>query len=236
MLATPESDVPRTHLALTEGQLAQQLPAQSVAQVRVNQRGVTEYRSLVTSPNDISMDFQQAPARQLSSYFRGRQPNWAALSQRITAQVAAAVGSVSVVSSGSVTISGESGTIPVTVSNDGQEEVTVGLEFSSRPPQFFQADPVDPFPIEPGRLTSIEVKAQVAGSANVPVEIQLVGADGRAIGEPTVLVVRSAAYAKAARVIVQLSLFLLVLAVLVHGVRRARRAIHRHDKQTGQAS
>jgi hypothetical protein len=236
MMASPETDVLRTHLALSQEQQSQQLTEQQVSRVRNNQRGVTEYRSMVTKPNDVAMDFQQAPARQLSSYFRGRDADWTRLSKKITSQIKAAVESVSVVSSGSITISGESGTIPVTVSNDGREEVTVGLTFTSRPPQLFQADPVPPFQIEPGRLTSIEVKARVAGSSNVPVEIQLVGADGREIGSPTVLVVRSAAYAKAARIIVQLSLALLVIAVLVHGIRRARRAIHKQDHQRGEQS
>lgn len=229
VLANPDPSVPRTHLALSEAQVAAQLPAADVQAVRTNQRSVTEYRSMVTDADDVPLDFQQAPTRQLSAYFRGRQPQWQSLADRVNAQVKAAVESVTVVSSGSVTISGESGSIPVTVSNEGIQAVTVGLVFTSTPPQLFQAEPVEPFTIEPDRRRSIEVDAKVAGSTNIPVEIQLVGADGREIGEPTVLVVRSAAYAKAARVIVQLSLALLVLAVLVHGVRRARRAVRKSE-------
>jgi hypothetical protein len=139
-----------------------------------------------------------------------------------------------VVSSGSITVSGASGTIPITIENAGPTEVTVGLELSSTPPQLFSAEPVEPFTIAPGRRTSVEVTAQVAAAGPIPVTVQLVTARGQAFGEPTVLVVESAAYANAARVLVQLALGALVLAVVVHGIRRARR--RRRSDERGQAA
>jgi hypothetical protein len=224
VLASPDTSVPRTHLALTADQVSAQLPASHVDLVRDNQKSVTQYRAMVTDPDSVPLAFQQAPSRELSAYFRTRPSNRATLAVIVDRQVNAAANSVRVVSSGAITISGESGTIPITVSNMGPEEVTVGLELTSNPPQLFTAEPVEPFDIDSRRRTSVEVKAQVAGSANIPVEIQLVSADGKAIGRPTILIVRSAAYARAARLIVQLSLAVLVLAVLVHGIRRVRRA------------
>jgi hypothetical protein len=131
--------------------------------------------------------------------------------------------SVTVVSSGSITVSGASGTIPITIENAGPTEVTVGLALSATPSQLFSADPVEPFTIAPERRTSVEVTAQVAAAGPIPVTIQLLTAEGDPFGEPGLLVVESAAYANAARVLVQVALGALVLAVAVHGVRRARR-------------
>ena len=134
------------------------------------------------------------------------------------------------VSSGSITVSGASGTIPITIENAGPTEVTVGLELSSTPSQLFSAEPVEPFTIAPERRTSVEVTAQVAAAGPIPVTIQLLTAQGDAFGEPGLLVVESAAYANAARVLVQVALGALLLAVVVHGVRRARRRRRSQDR------
>jgi hypothetical protein len=55
------------------------------------------------------------------------------------------------------------------------------------------------------------------------VEVQLTTPDGRDFGEPGELTVQSSAYANAAGILVRVALGALVLAVVVHGVRRARR-------------
>lgn len=232
LLSNPDTGLSRVHAPLSQDQIDAQLPAGYVSAARANQRTVTSYRAMVSDSDEVPLAMQQAPTRQLSAFLRTRPTPRASMASLVSGQVAAAVDSVRVVSSGSITISGESGTIPVTVSNDGVSEVTVGLEFNSNPPQLFHAEPVAPFQIEPGKLTSIEVRATVAGAANVPVAIQLVAKNGRPVGEPTILVVRSAAYARVARVIVQLSLVLLVGAVAVHGVRRARRASRKSREET----
>lgn len=213
----------RTHMDPTDAQVMAQLPTSYVDTVRANQRGVASYSRLLSNPDDIDSTLLQAPTRQLSSWFRTNPDARAALAAKVTGQVSAAVDSVDVVSTGSITISGQSGTIPVTVSNNGRQRVRVGLVLTSEPAILFQADPIAPFEIAPQRRTSVEVPAKLAGTGNVQVRIQVVNGKGESVGTPTTLLVRSAAYARAARVIVQLSLVLLVLAVAVHGVRRARR-------------
>ncbi|MGV1004415.1 MAG: DUF6049 family protein [Candidatus Nanopelagicales bacterium] len=222
-LAGAEPVPARTHAEPTPEQTAVQLPADYVRKVRANQRGVTSYRRLVTNPDDVPLSLQQAPGRQLSAWLRGAAETRDRLATLVGNQVRTVTESVDVISSGAVTISGSAGTIPVTVSNQGDLPVTVGLVLSSNPPILFQADPVAPFEIAAGKRTSVEVPAKVAGSSSIAVEIQLVTATGTPIGESTQLLVKSAAYAQAARLIVQSSLVLLVVAVLVHGVRRARR-------------
>lgn len=213
----------RTHAELSESQLAEQLPASYGKAARANQRDVAAYRRLLADPDDLPAVLAQAPSRQLSAWFRAAPDPRAALASKVSQQLSTALNSVDVVSTGSITISGQSGTIPVTVSNNGELAVSVGLRLTSEPAILFQADPIEPFQIAPQRRTSVEVPAQLTGSGNIQVLIQPVNSAGETVGTTTTLLVRSAAYARAARLIVQLALVLLVAAVVVHGVRRARR-------------
>ena len=229
-LAREPSSLARDLVAPTPEQEAQELPAAHVAQVRDQYRGLTQYAGVVTDPAVIPEVTRTAPTRQLGAWFRTHPEARAELTTLVNDQVGGLTDSVRVVSSGSITVSGASGTIPITIENAGPTEVTVGLELSSTPSQLFSAEPVEPFTIAPERRTSVEVTAQVAAAGPIPVTIQLLTAQGDAFGEPGLLVVESAAYANAARVLVQVALGALLLAVVVHGVRRARRRRRSRDR------
>ena len=222
-LAREPSTLPRVVVAPTAEDVAAELPSNHVARVRDQYRGVRDYASVVTDPELIPEVTRSAPTRMLGSWFRTHPATRTELMGVVDGQVSGLIGSVRVVSSGSITVSGESGTIPITVDNDGTQPVTVGLVLTSTPPQLFSADPVEPFTIDPERRTSVVVTAKVAGSGPIPVTIQLVTSTGDPFGEPGLLVVQSAAYANAARVLVRAAIGALLLAVVVHGIRRARR-------------
>ena len=222
-LAREPSSLERVQVPPTPEQAAQQLPAAHVSTVGRQYSDLRQYAAVVTDPALVAEVTRTAPTRLLGSWFRARSQVRTALTDIVDDQVSALTASVRVVSSGSITVSGTSGTIPITVENVGPTAVTVGLQLSATPSQLFTADPVEPFTIAPARRTSVEVTAQVAASGPIPVVIRLVTAQGDAFGEPGLLVVESAAYANAARVLVQLALAALLLAVAVHGVRRARR-------------
>jgi hypothetical protein len=222
-LAREPSSLGRQVVGPTPEQEAQELPAAHVAQVRDQYQGLQQYARVVSDPAVIPEVTRTAPTRQLGAWFRTHPEARAGLTALVDEQVDALIASVQVVSSGSITVSGASGTIPITIENAGPAEVTVGLELSTTPVQLFSADPVEPFTIAPGRRTSVEVTAQVAAAGPIPVTIRLLTAEGDAFGEPGLLIVESAAYANAARVLVQVALGALVLAVVVHGIRRARR-------------
>jgi hypothetical protein len=222
-LAREPSSLPRVQVGPTPEQEALELPAAHVAAVRAQYLDLVGYAEVVSDAQIIPEVTRTAPTRQLGAWFRAHPDVRTELTALVDEQVAGLIGSVRVVSSGSITVSGASGTIPITVENSGPSEVTVGLQRSATPPQLFSAEPVEPFTIAPERRTSVEVTAQVAAAGPIPVAIQLVTARGDAFGEPGLLIVESAAYANAARVLVQLALAALVLAVVVHGVRRARR-------------
>ena len=213
----------RSFVAPTAEQRADELPAEHVARVRGQYQDLEEYATVAADTGAIPFMAHTAPTRLLGAWFRSHPQDRAELTGLVDGQTRALVDSVRVVSSGSVTVSGTSGTLPITVENLGPTAVTIGLVLRSDPPQLVTAEPVEPFTIAPQRRTSVEVIAQVAAAGPIPVSIQMVTAEGQPYGTPGELVVGSAAYADAARVLVQVALGALVLAVLVHGVRRARR-------------
>ncbi|HEX6887620.1 MAG TPA: DUF6049 family protein [Candidatus Nanopelagicales bacterium] len=222
-LAREPSTMDRTLAPYGPEQRAQELPAAQVAAVRRQYAGLRDYRAVVSDPEDVGVTARTAPSRGLAAWQRQHPEQRAALRARISGQVQEAISSVRTVSSGSITVSGASGTIPVTVENAGPLPVTVGLTMTSSPPQLFTAEPVPAFEVAPGRRTSVEVTAEVIAAGSIPVVVQLTTARGEPFGEATVLTVQSSAYANAARILVQVALGALVLAVVVHGVRRARR-------------
>jgi hypothetical protein len=222
-LAREPSDVGRELADYGDDQQARELSAQHVGQVRDQFRAVTEYSAVLTDPDDLPEAASTAPSRGMSSWFRDDPVAGALLADTVTTQLNKALLSVRVVSSGSISVSGPSGTIPVTVENGGPEQVTVGLTMTSDPPHLFSADPVDAFPVDPGQRRSLEVPAQVAAAGPMEVTVHLTTADGTPFGRTGVLTVQSSAYANAARILVRAALIALALAVIVHGVRRARR-------------
>ena len=222
-LAREPSSLERVQVPPTPDQATQQLPAAHVTTVGKQYADLRQYAAVVSDPALVPEVTRTAPTRLLGAWFRANPEVRSRLTTLVDEQVAGLMGSVRVVSSGSITVSGTSGTIPITIENVGPTDVTVGLRLTATPSQLFTADPVEPFTIAPDRRTSVEVTAQVAASGPIPVVIRLVTAQGDTFGEPGLLVVESAAYATAARVLVQVALAALLLAVAVHGVRRARR-------------
>jgi len=205
------------------GATAAELPASQATAVAGQYRGIALYSQALTDPTDLPPTLALAPNRGMSAWFRAQSGLGRSLARSVTRQVNRTLVSVRVVSSGSITVSGTTGTIPVTVENRGEAPVTVGLTLTSTPAQLVRAEPVTPFRIDPGRRRSLEVRATVTAGGPVPVTIQPTTEQGMAFGSPGQLTVRSSAYANAAGVLVRLALVALFLAVLIHGIRRARR-------------
>jgi hypothetical protein len=232
-LGREPSSIARTLAPYGPEQRAAELPAAHVGQVRDQYRGLADYAGILADPSDLAARARTAPNRGLSGWLRTDTALRERLTGRVDGQVGALATSVRIVSSGSITVAGASGTIPITVENTGALPVTVGLRMTSTPPQLFSAEEVPPFRVDPQRRTSVEVSAQVAAAGPIPVAVELTTPRGDTFGEPGELTVQSSAYANAAGLLVRVALGALVLAVVVHGVRRARR---RHRAAGGTAA
>jgi hypothetical protein len=222
-LAREPSTLPREVARYGPQDRAAELPADQLAGAAEQFSSLRLYAGVLSDPADVPMDARMAPTRGLSGWFRSDPAPGRALARTVTRQLDRTLDSVRVVSSGSITVSGTSGTIPVTIANDGPAPVTVSLTLASNPPQLITSEAVEPVEIDPGRRRSLEVPATVAAAGPFPVAVQLTTERGVPFGEPGELSVRSSAYANAAGTLVRVALGALFLAVLVHGIRRARR-------------
>lgn len=117
---------------------------------------------------------------------------------------------------------GERGNVPVTVANGLPVPVDVRLQAMGLPSARVQTLASTELHLNAGRRVSVEIPTRVTGSGDAYVLLQVVAGSGSVVGVPTLLTVRSAAYARIASYVVAVSFAALLLLVAVNTVRRMR--------------
>ena len=140
--------------------------------------------------------------------------------------------SVYVVPRDNVVLSGDRGSVPVTVTNDLDQVVRVGLLLTGSPAARLDAEPLPAIDIEPGRRASLEVPVRVVGGEVLAVAVQLTDPAVNAFCEPVSLELRTTAYSRAALWVAIAAAAVLVLLVIYDIVRRARQRAARRGEAT----
>jgi hypothetical protein len=140
---------------------------------------------------------------------------------------------VRVLSEGTITFSGDSGKVPVTIANDLDRSVTVGLALRGRPQLRLDSTPIDGIEIEAGKMASIEVDARVIGGDPLTVGVQLLSPEGADYGTPATITLSSTAYARAASYVVVAAFVAILIFVVVGIVRRIRKAHRESSRKDG---
>lgn len=185
-------------------------------------RELDVFTSVVDDPTGIGEPFSQALLRAESSGWRTEPATADRLLTTISRQLDALTGQVRVLSEGTVTLSGDAGRVPVTIVNDLDRSVTVGVTLIGRPSLRLDAAPLEGIEIDAGKMASVDIDASVVGSDPLAVDVQLLAADGQPFGEPAKIVVSSTAYARAAAWVVAASFVAIAVFVVVGIVRRIR--------------
>lgn len=227
-LSLPPSTVPRTPTDYSTKARARELESAYMDQVKKAEQALASIRSVVVNPIAISEPISSALLRAESSTWRLRPRSGEALLATIERTIDARMTQLYVVPREDVIFSGDRGSVPVTVTNDFDSPVVVGVTLTGSPPARLTAEALQGVEIEAGRRASLEVPVRVVGSDPLTVTIQLVDSRGRAFGEPTELQLRTTAYSRAALWVVVGAAVLLALLVVFDIVRRARsrRAAH----------
>jgi hypothetical protein len=121
-----------------------------------------------------------------------------------------------------VTLTSHTGTVPITVSNELDAPVRVAVQISSQHLQVSGGGRVAET-IQPHRQVAIDVRATARTSGVFPLEVNLLTPNGL-MYDHTNLLVRSTAYGVVALLITGLATGILLLAVVIRLVRRARAA------------
>jgi hypothetical protein len=223
------TDVARTRVLYSPDQRISELPREYLSEIQVQQRAARRFESILNEPAGLGYD--QAVMRQTSAAWRTDLNTGNALVRTVSEQLANQTDQVRVATTGTFTLPGDSGRIPVTVANDLPTDVTVGIRLRSDEPARLVAADIAPFEVPAGRKVSLEVEAQVVGSGTLPVRLQLTTPAGRRYGEPVTVQVRTTAYSRAAAYVVTGAFVILAFLLAMNFVRRRRAA----DEPAGHA-
>lgn len=222
LLAAPRAD--GTRARYTDDQRQEELPAGYLASIRRSQAGIEQLTGVLDDDLDAAADYTNALLRAQSVTWRGDLTQARDLVRRVDAELDARIARVRVLSSGTVTFSGDAGNVPVTVANDSEATVTLGLALVGRPSTRLISEPLSDITVEPGRKVSVEVPARVLGGEALTVDVQLRTRNGLDYGEPAQIVLTSTAYARAAAWVMGVAFLGIAIFVVIGVARRIRHA------------
>jgi hypothetical protein len=183
--------------------------------------------SILTHPEQLTARYDRALLRALSASWRGDPTGRTAFLAGVRTGVQADTKKVRIIGRTLITLSSSSGTIPVTVTNDTDQSVIVGLLVRPRVPTRLTTTTPAPISIGPGRKATIRVPAMAYANGITQVEVRLMTAAGVPYGPPVTLRVNAASFGTAG---VSILLGLVIILFTAAGVRNIRRllAARRH--------
>lgn len=224
LLEQPAPDTARRRGGYGEKAREAELPRQQVAAIGRMTEALDAFTSIIDNPVGITEPFSEALLRSASTGWRSQPLRGRELLDSIRAELGDETARVRVLSEGTVTLSGESGRVPVTIANDLDRSVTVGVVLRSLPSLRLSSEPVEDISIEAGRMASLDLEASVVGGEPLAVQVQLLGPDGQEYGKPGTMTLVSTAYARAASWVVAAAFIAIVVFVIVGVTRRIRKA------------
>ena len=114
--------------------------------------------------------------------------------------------------------------IPITIVNDSDQTVFLGIELTSNATSRFSADPTDLVQVDSGQRVTVPVQISLLGAGIVSVQAQLVAPNGERFGEVENIQISSAAYSQFARTLVWIAFGILVLLAVINVIRRSRQS------------
>jgi len=212
------------------GKRSSRLAARYLKKIRTEQDRVASFSEILAPPGDLAGEFETALLRAESVAWRFQRPNGWKLLDRISAQLAATRDRVRPVSGGQITLASATSRVPVTVVNDLDVPVRVGVKLIGDPAvRLVQPDQVL-IDIPPGQKVGAEIAVQLLGAGELPVDLQLTTPAGKPYGEPTKLTLRTTAYGAAATYVVAAAFVALAVAIVISTVRRRRKLAQLPDE------
>jgi hypothetical protein len=188
---------PPTHASILANPSFRRFPATYVASLRQARRRIDVVRSMLPSgspePDRLATMLLLAEARQfLISTSEGL-----AFIDAVKRSVRDTVDDLVLDSVSSVTLTSESGGVPVTVSNEGPRPLKFSVRLAS--PRLLN-EPTASLELAPGDSQTVRLQAELRSTGRFPVQVQMVSPSGRLIGQQT-LAVRSTEYNRIALLI-----------------------------------
>lgn len=171
------------------------------------------FEAVTVEPPTFAPDFRAALLRGASANWRADLDRGSALLDSIDTDLSSLEQQVTTVSTGSVTFTGSTGTLPLTISNGLQQAVDVGVVLQADPAFRLTYTPPGLVQIGAGKRVSIEIPVEVFGSGPLPVSVLLTDRDGRPFIETGDLVIRATAASRIAALVVLVGAVALLVLV-----------------------
>jgi Family of unknown function (DUF6049) len=218
--ATP---VPRARRGYGQAAL-RELPQTYIQRIAAQEAALDSLSRIVDDRTGFGETLSLSLQRASSAIWRGQRSARNEFLTTISDQIRDERARVRVVSSGTVTLAGDNGFIPLTIANDFDRAVTVGLQLRTENAVRLEYTPPTPVNIEAHAKKGIEVPVRVIGSAPMEVSVILTDKDGAEYDNSATLEIRSTAATQIAGVVVGVGGVTLAVLVAFNLWRRRKNA------------
>ena len=223
------SNIPRQRGGYGPRAKNSELDQEYLFQVRQASVQLASLTAVLDNPTGFSDSYAEAILRAESTAWRNSPKIGQQLIRSIRSGLTTQIDKVYALSVGTVTLSGESGLVPVTIANDLDRTVTVGVQLRGFPSARLSSEPMYGITIEPGKKVSVELDARVVGGRTLNAGVQLLTPEGLDFGKPARISLESTAYARAAAWVIAAAFIAIVVFVVVGITRRIHKATRGGD-------
>jgi len=216
---------------LPETPPADQLPATYVDQADQGRADTITFGEILTEPLPVVPAFQSAFYSSVSTSWRTDLEGGQALLDAASARLRDDRSKVRILSRGG-TITSNSGRLPITVANDLDQAVVVGLDVQSTDQLRLQVSAPDRVRVQPGGRMSVDADVNASTSGDLSATAQLTTPTGAPYSDPVTIDVRVRAYGQVALLVFGGAAVLLILAAVVRIIRRVRTTRSSSDAPT----
>ncbi len=215
----PPDDAARADFSFSDGAIS----AEQVASADPASAAGAGLTQVLTDPLTVVQPISDAVLRSTSTAWREDPNSGAQYSELIVRQATETAAGLWLVPRESVTLTGQSGTIPLTIANDLPQPVTVQVAARATPSVRLQLTDPGSVTVPAGRRVSVELGADAAASGVVRVDAQLVTTGGDPYGPGESFDVRIQALGQVAGWAVAAVLAALFVITVVRIFLRARK-------------
>ncbi len=224
LLTENSTVIPRKRAGYGPKAQGAELPAPYLEKVQGASEQLASLTAVLDNPSGVTDAYAEAILRAQSSAWRSDPATGEELVSSITTSLQEQINKVYALSEGTITLSGKSGLVPVTIANDLDRSVTIGVQLRGIPSARLESKPLYEITIEPGKKVSVELEATVVGGRTLSAGVQLLTPEGQDFGLPARIELVSTAYARAAAWVIGAAFIAMVLFIVVGITRRVHKA------------
>ncbi|MEU1623988.1 DUF6049 family protein [Streptomyces sp. NPDC020096] len=204
----------------------QELSTDAFRQIQSVQDSLNSFLVILSRKDRVTTPFGTAVLRSMSTQWRGDTDNAWAFRGDVASYLSGLTQDVHIIDKKSITLSGRSATIPVTVQNRLDQQVT-GLELRLTSSQNNRIDVGQPqtVDVDGGHNRSLKFRTTASANGKTWVSAQLFTTDGTPYGQPMVFQVNVTSITDTVMLVIAGGLLLLVLAGVRMYRQRKRRAL-----------